>query len=219
MTAEKFIYKLFYLYYLYRIQRKLVSNPLTSLPSNSCGRKKCRTSCTAKFFSEVGLDRSRRRVFSRVSSSDVVDSSKAELSGLDGGLFCCTSRVSTGGLATSDVPLRSEISVSNRSIICFCSSATCWSHEIICEWPSGWRCGKRLRGVERNEHGLRVCAGDRGGDSTGGSGERTGGRGDSGVHDNGEMVLWVIEVLVVAVALVMVSIVSETFVVLVDVLA
>ena len=33
------------------------------------------------------------------------------------------------------------------------------------------------------------------------------------------MVLWVIEVLVVAVALVMVSIVSETFVVLVDVLA
>ena len=126
---------------------------------------------------------------------------------------------STGGLATSDVPLRSEISVSNRSIICFCSSATCWSHEIICEWPSGWRCGKRLRGVERNEHGLRVCAGDRSGDSTGGSGERTGGRGDSGVHDNGEMVLWVIEVLVVAVALVMVSILSGTFVVLVDVLA
>lgn len=33
------------------------------------------------------------------------------------------------------------------------------------------------------------------------------------------MMLWVIEVLVVAVALVMVSIVSETFVVLVDVLA
>ena len=33
------------------------------------------------------------------------------------------------------------------------------------------------------------------------------------------MVLWVIELLVVAVALVMVSIVSETFVVLVDVLA
>lgn len=73
--------------------------------------------------------------------------------------------------------------------------------------------------MERNEHGLRVCAGDRGGDSTGGSGERTGGRGDSGFHDNGEMVLWVIEVLVVAVALVMVSIVSGTFVVLVDVLA
>lgn len=109
------------------------------------------------FFSEVALDRSRRRVFSRVSSSDVVDSSKAELSGLDGGLFCCTSRVSTGGLATSDVPLRSEISVSNRSIICFCSSATCWSHGIICEWPSGWLCGKRLRGAERHEHGLRVC--------------------------------------------------------------
>ena len=67
--------------------------------------------------------------------------------------------------------------------------------------------------MERHEHGLRVCAGDRGGDSTGGSGERTGGRGDSGVHDNGEMVLWVIEVLVV------VSILSGTFVVLVDVLA
>ena len=66
--------------------------------------------------------------------------------------------------------------------------------------------------MERNEHGLRVCAGDRGGDSTSGSGERTGGRGDSGVHDNGEMVLWVIEVQVVAVALVMVSIVSGTFV-------
>ena len=156
-----------------------------------------------------------------MSSSDVVDSSKAELSGLDGGLFCCTSRVSTGGLATSDVPLRSEISVSNRSIICFCSSATCWSHEIICEWPSGWLCGKRLRirGAERHEHGPRVCDGDKSGDSTGGNGERTGGRGDSGVHDNGEMMLWVIEVLVVAVALVMVSIVSGTFVVLVDVLA
>ena len=104
--------------------------------------------------------------------------------------------------------------MSNRSIICFCSSATCWSHEIICEWPSGWLCGKRLRGAVRHEHGLRVCAGDRSGDSTGGSGERTGGRGD-----NGEMVLWVIEVLVVAVALVMVSILSGTFVVLVDVLA
>lgn len=128
-------------------------------------------------------------------------------------------RVSTRGLATSDVPLRSEISVSNRSIICFCSSATSWSYEIICEWLSGCLCGKRLRGAERHEHGLRVCAGDRGGDSTGGSGERTGGRGDSGVHDNGEMVLWVIEVLVVAVALVMVSIVSGTFVVLVDMLA
>ena len=126
---------------------------------------------------------------------------------------------STGGLATSDVPLRSEISVSNRSIICFCSSATCWNHEIICEWPSGWLCGKRLRGAERHEHGLRVCDGDKSGDSTGGNGERTGGRGDSGVHDNGEMVLWVIEVLVVAVALVMVSILSGTFVVLVDVLA
>lgn len=119
---------------------------------------------------------------------------------------------STGGLATSDVPLRSEISVSNRSIICFCSSATCWNHEIICEWPSGWLCGKRLRGAERHEHGLRVCDGDKSGDSTGGNGERTGGRGDSGVHDNGEMVLWVIEVQVVAVALVMVSIVSGTFV-------
>ena len=109
--------------------------------------------------------------------------------------------------------------MSNRSIICFCSSVTCWSHEIICEWPSGWLCGKRLRGAERHEHGPRVCDGDKRGDSTGGNGERTGGRGDSGVHDNGEMVLWVIEVLVVAVALVMVSILSGTFVMLVDVLA
>ena len=65
---------------MYRIQRKLVSNPFTFLPSNSCGRKKRRTSYTAKFFSKVALDRSRRRVSSRVSSSDVVDSSKAELS-------------------------------------------------------------------------------------------------------------------------------------------
>ena len=86
---------------------------------------------------------------------------------------------------------------------------------------NGCRVGAVGKGfVEWNAtDGLRVCAGDRGGDSTGGSGERTGGRGDSGVHDNGEMVLWVIEVLVVAVALVMVSIVSGTFVVLVDVLA
>ena len=69
--------------------------------------------------------------------------------------------------------------------------------------------------MERHEHGLRVCAGDR----SGGSGERTGGRSDSGFHDNGEMLLWVIEVLVAAVALIMVSILSGTFVVLVDVLA
>ena len=88
---------------------------------------------------------------------------------------------------------------------------------------NGRRVGSVGKGfVERNATNTdyeRVCAGDRGGDSTGGSGERTGGRSDSGVHDDGEMVLWVIEVLVVEVALVMVSIVSGTFVVLVDVLA
>lgn len=121
---------------------------------NLCGRKKCCISCIVKFFLEVVFDCSRRRVFFCVFFFDVVDLFKVELSGLDGGFFCCILRVLIGGLVIFDVLLRSEISVLNCFIICFCSFVICWSYEIICEWLLGWFCGKRFCGVECYEYGL-----------------------------------------------------------------